>query len=208
MTDYNLLINKSNQIHRFVCRIHLFAWFSLLLLFHRFLGLLLDFFLPPFIPAIIILLSLAVAHRGITVISVYRQGRIFFFFFLKRFLSKPYQKEKKKKKTHSSAMSSSSSPGLKDTSGEKKYRFLLHSKAMKRAKYSGMIRSTAWLTTVTIGLVSLLSDFTLLLHPLQVSIVLILVGVAVATGCLYVLHVNTHAQPQRLQYTAPSIRWR
>lgn len=132
----------------------------------------------------------------------------FFFFFFKRFLSKPYQKEKKKKKTHSSAMSSSSSPGLKDTSGEKKYRFLLHSKAMKRAKYSGMIRSTAWLTTVTIGLVSLLSDFTLLLHPLQISIVLILVGVAVATGCLYVLHVNTHAQPQRLQYTAPSIRWR
>lgn len=96
MTDYNLLINKSNQIHRFVCRIHLFAWFSLLLLFHRFLGLLLDFFLPPFIPAIIILLSLAVAHRGITVISVYRQGRIFFFFFFKEIFKQTLSKREKK----------------------------------------------------------------------------------------------------------------
>lgn len=43
------------------------------------------------------------------------------------------------------------------------------------------------LTAVSLGLVSLFSDFTLLLHPLQISIVLIFVGVAVAAGRLYVL---------------------
>lgn len=50
------------------CGIYLFAWFSLLLLLHRFLGLLLDFFLLPFVLAVIVLI-LAVAHRGIAVVS-------------------------------------------------------------------------------------------------------------------------------------------
>lgn len=50
---------------------YLFAWLSLLLLFHWFLGLLLDFFLLRFIPTIIVvvIICLAVAHRSITVIS-------------------------------------------------------------------------------------------------------------------------------------------
>lgn len=44
--------------------------------------------------------------------------------------------------------------------------------------------TAASLTAVALGFVSLLSDFTLLLHPFQISIVLVLIGITVAFGCL------------------------
>lgn len=53
--------------------IYLFAWLSLLLFFRWLLGLLLHFFLPSFILAIIVVVVVcfAVAHRSITVIPAH-----------------------------------------------------------------------------------------------------------------------------------------